>query len=816
MSGESSLLGRGTWFNPGPATLVVRPAGWMLLVPGVKSSLIASAWRVLGEPPAADALLGDLASGSEFETEDRLPPVLFALGDGTSRTIGLTGTSPLAVYTAEGRSLLAGTEEGPAVITEFADVHRIAFGDLPAEDPVAALRSVEGMSRVRGFVLMTTDPAELEEAARTQLAEQVEADGSSILDPAAKERAAQRKEARAKEKREREERRAQEASARAESSAASSSSRASSSSARSAAAEAPAGPSMFDDLFAPSTDAQASPPPVDAAMSPERLPEAPPVKAPQAADAPEREPAATAPVSVSAPVSTPTPTETASAPSPAPEPVLAETAQAPATAPAGTAAAHPPQSPAPGRSTRLVTSSLFDRRASRSDQRRPEGSTDRTSPQSAPPTSTVTGDGDQAPMPAEDPAADAAPVTRVEPIDPQAADPEVIDTDTDASAGTPEAGTSPSPDAAPPHTHPAPPPDSAVPAPPREPSPAAPEADPPRVSPRAAGASDLGAVIGEGGSAYDDLFGRTLHRSIEAAAVRAGGEGDGTADGERASEATLDVESLDLDASDTGGEETTSDDVPAEQAAPDPSFSNTEDAPRESSGGFIDWVPGMGRTAPEVAQAARTSDRGGAERAQTEHAPFAAVPGTGRADARSVAVAPPHSATSAGSPAQPTGQAPTAPAQAVTLPGAVCENRHANPPEATSCRWCGARIRGGVRTVARPPLGMIGISTGGRFLLDRSAIIGRRPRASRVSGDDVPQLITVPSPQQDISRSHVALRLEGWHVVAEDLRTTNGTTLLRSGESPQRLRSGQSPVLADGDRLDLGDGVVLTLMGRPS
>lgn len=814
MSGESSLLGRGTWFNPGPATLVVRPAGWILLVPGVKSSLIASAWRVLGEPPAADALLGGLASGSEFETEDRLPPVLFALGDGTSRTIGLTGTSPLAVYTAEGRSLLAGAEEGPAVITELADVRRIAFGDLPAEDPVAALRSVEGMSRVRGFVLMTTDPAELEEAARTQLAEQVEADGSSILDPAAKERAAQRKEARAKEKREREERRAQEASARVESSAASSSSRASSSSARSAAAEAPAGPSMFDDLFAPSADAQASPPQSDAAVSPARLPEAPPVTAPQAADAPEREPAAAAPVS--------TPTETAPAPSPAPEPVPAETAQAPGTAPAGTAAAHPPQSPAPGRSTRLVTSSLFDRRASRSGQRRTEGSTNRASQPSATPTSTVTGDGDgdQAPTPAEDPAADAAPVTRLEPIDPEGADPEAIDTDTDASAGTPEAGTSPSAGAAPPHTDPAPHSDSAVPAPPGEPGPAAPEADPPQVSARAAGASDLGAVIGEGGSAYDDLFGRTLHRSIEAAAVRAAGEDGGAEDGERASEATLDVESLDLDASGATGEETTSDGAPADPVGPDPAFATTEDVSLESTGDFIDWVPGMGRTAPEVAHASRTSERGGAERALAEHAPAAALPGIGRADARPGDAAPPRSATSAGSPAlspaQPTGQAPTAPAQAVTLPGAVCENRHANPPEATVCRWCGARIRGGVRTVARPPLGMIEISTGGRFLLDRSAIIGRRPRASRVSGDDVPQLITVPSPQQDISRSHVALRLEGWHVVAEDLRTTNGTTLLRSGEAPQRLRSGQSPVLADGDRLDLGDGVVLTLMGRPS
>ncbi|MBK0332098.1 FHA domain-containing protein [Brachybacterium sp. MASK1Z-5] len=402
---------------------------------------------------------------------------------------------------------------------------------------------------------------------------------------------------------------------------------------------------------------------------------------------------------------------------------------------------------------------------------------------------------------------DSAPVTRVEPIDPDAAE----------QAGAPEPGASPAPAAAPPHPDPAPRPDASAAASAREPDAAATDAESSPGPTRAAGASGLGAVIGEGGSAYDDLFGRTLHRSIEAAAVRAAGEDGDAAEGERASEATLDVESLDLDAAGAAGEEAPSDGATAEPVGPEPALSMGGDEPRESSGDFIDWVPGMRRTAPEVAQAARAAARTGAERAQTPDAP-AALPGTGtgRDGAPSDAAAPPRSATSAGSPAQPTGQAPTAPAQAVTLPGAVCENRHANPPEATTCRWCGARIRGGVRTVARPPLGMIEISTGGRFLLDRSAIIGRRPRASRVSGDDVPQLITVPSPQQDISRSHVALRLEGWHVVAEDLRTTNGTTLLRSGEAPQRMRSGQSPVLADGDRLDLGDGVVLTLLGRPS
>lgn len=111
----------------------------------------------------------------------------------------------------------------------------------------------------------------------------------------------------------------------------------------------------------------------------------------------------------------------------------------------------------------------------------------------------------------------------------------------------------------------------------------------------------------------------------------------------------------------------------------------------------------------------------------------------------------------------------------------------------------------------RPLLGDVDISTGGSFSLDRGAIIGRRPRVSRVSGTDVPQLITVPSPQQDISRSHVELLLEGWHVVALDLGTTNGTWLVRAGEEPLRLPPREGALLHDGDVLDLGDGVQLRL-----
>lgn len=149
------------------------------------------------------------------------------------------------------------------------------------------------------------------------------------------------------------------------------------------------------------------------------------------------------------------------------------------------------------------------------------------------------------------------------------------------------------------------------------------------------------------------------------------------------------------------------------------------------------------------------------------------------------------------------------------LVGVVCPAGHANPPERGACFVCGAALGGATETVTRPVLGSVEISTGGSFTLERSAIIGRRPRASRVSGSDVPQLVTVPSPQQDVSRSHLELRLEGWRVLAVDLGTTNGTTLLRAGNAARRLRPREGVGLISGDTLDLGDGVVLLMRGLP-
>jgi hypothetical protein len=105
--------------------------------------------------------------------------------------------------------------------------------------------------------------------------------------------------------------------------------------------------------------------------------------------------------------------------------------------------------------------------------------------------------------------------------------------------------------------------------------------------------------------------------------------------------------------------------------------------------------------------------------------------------------------------------------------------------------------------------GRIRVSTGQVVELDRTVIIGRRPRSTRASGDSMPHLVAVESPQQDISRNHLEVRPEAGSVVVIDLHTTNGSTLLRPGADPVRLHPGEQTLVLSGDVVDLGDGVTI-------
>lgn len=139
----------------------------------------------------------------------------------------------------------------------------------------------------------------------------------------------------------------------------------------------------------------------------------------------------------------------------------------------------------------------------------------------------------------------------------------------------------------------------------------------------------------------------------------------------------------------------------------------------------------------------------------------------------------------------------------------VCTQGHANPPTRAQCSLCGSALLPDAVQVARPRLGRMRVSTGDLLDLDQSMVIGRQPSVSRVQGGVMPRLVQVASPGGDISRSHVEVRLEGWHVMLCDLKATNGTVLVREGQPPRRLAQNEMAILLDGDIAELGDNISL-------
>lgn len=142
----------------------------------------------------------------------------------------------------------------------------------------------------------------------------------------------------------------------------------------------------------------------------------------------------------------------------------------------------------------------------------------------------------------------------------------------------------------------------------------------------------------------------------------------------------------------------------------------------------------------------------------------------------------------------------------------LCTAGHGNPPQRAHCRVCGGGLNAAPTRIAQPSLGRVHVSSGEHAELDGPVIIGRAPRASRFQGTSIPRLMTLQHPH--ISASHVALRIEGWSVLAVDLNSTNGTFLRRNGEPPFRLLE-QPQLLVAGDVIDLGHGVHLRFEELP-
>ena len=141
-----------------------------------------------------------------------------------------------------------------------------------------------------------------------------------------------------------------------------------------------------------------------------------------------------------------------------------------------------------------------------------------------------------------------------------------------------------------------------------------------------------------------------------------------------------------------------------------------------------------------------------------------------------------------------------------------CDRGHPNPPERATCFVCESAVSGEARMAERPPLGYVRVEGGETVPLKGPIIAGRNPKSTALTLDEAPRLLALP--HAHVSGTHLAFLMEGWRVMVQDLRSSNGTYLRRHGKPAVRLPDTAVPLIP-GDLIDLGKGLFIHLEGTP-
>jgi pSer/pThr/pTyr-binding forkhead associated (FHA) protein len=111
------------------------------------------------------------------------------------------------------------------------------------------------------------------------------------------------------------------------------------------------------------------------------------------------------------------------------------------------------------------------------------------------------------------------------------------------------------------------------------------------------------------------------------------------------------------------------------------------------------------------------------------------------------------------------------------------------------------------------PVARLIFSSGEVVDVDRVLVVGRAPDAGRVGGEEQVRLVTVPSPHQEISSTHLEIRpgtgADQGSAVVTDLGSTNGTVAVQPGLPAEDLQPGVAVQLIPGATIDLGEGVTI-------
>ncbi len=137
-----------------------------------------------------------------------------------------------------------------------------------------------------------------------------------------------------------------------------------------------------------------------------------------------------------------------------------------------------------------------------------------------------------------------------------------------------------------------------------------------------------------------------------------------------------------------------------------------------------------------------------------------------------------------------------------------CEHGHLNPLTVGVCRVCGIPLKAQVPArLPRPRLGVLRLSTGDVVPLDRDVVFGRAPSSEAAGVPASAWLVTLEGPEQDVSRTHCAIHLDGWVALIADLNSTNGTAVAPPRRDPLQLTANQPVPLEPGTVVSIANQV---------
>jgi len=150
----------------------------------------------------------------------------------------------------------------------------------------------------------------------------------------------------------------------------------------------------------------------------------------------------------------------------------------------------------------------------------------------------------------------------------------------------------------------------------------------------------------------------------------------------------------------------------------------------------------------------------------------------------------------------------------VMVLGVNCSQGHHNHPDAVYCSQCGTKMGVHHTTVLtngpRPPLGVLVVDDGTTYSLNKDLVIGREPTSHDdvIAGTASPMILTDDS--LSLSRKHARVVLDDWSVAVQDLNSSNGTYISRSGQTETwaKLEPGSTTSLEPGDRLRVGGRII--------